>query len=100
METFALYILTRIMLTIATTAHVLFHILIAMSIYRSEPSNDLLQMGMKSDEGTSDTKTENTSEETQRSSHTRIKNRRKTYLDMHPSYFDSPDLELAGLDAS
>jgi len=26
----------------------------------------------------------------------RVKNRRKLYLDRHPSYFTSPDLELAG----
>jgi hypothetical protein len=26
----------------------------------------------------------------------RVKNRRKMYLDRHPSYFTSPDLELAG----
>lgn len=26
----------------------------------------------------------------------RVKNRRKLYLDRHPSYFNSPDLELAG----
>lgn len=25
-----------------------------------------------------------------------VKNRRMAYLDRHPSYFDSPDLELAG----
>jgi hypothetical protein len=26
----------------------------------------------------------------------RVKNRRKMYLDTHPSYFDSPDLEIVG----
>lgn len=26
----------------------------------------------------------------------RIKNRRKRYLDLHPEYFKSPELELAG----
>lgn len=26
----------------------------------------------------------------------RVKNRRKMYLDKHPSYFDSPDLEIVG----
>lgn len=26
----------------------------------------------------------------------RIKNRRKVYLDRHPDYFKSPELELAG----
>ena len=26
----------------------------------------------------------------------RVKNRRKRYLDMHPEYFSSPSLELAG----
>jgi hypothetical protein len=35
----------------------------------------------------------------QRAEHIRIKNRRKLYLDQHPSYFKSPDLELAGLTA-
>ncbi len=27
----------------------------------------------------------------------RVKNRRKMYLDTHPSYFDSPDLEIVGM---
>lgn len=27
----------------------------------------------------------------------RVKNRRKTYLDSHPSYFESPDLEIVGI---
>lgn len=26
----------------------------------------------------------------------RVKNRRKMYLETHPSYFDSPDLEIVG----
>jgi hypothetical protein len=36
------------------------------------------------------------SEFAQRTERIRIKNRRKMYLDRHPSYFTSPDLELAG----
>jgi hypothetical protein len=32
----------------------------------------------------------------ERTQRIRIKNRRKLYLDRHPSYFTSPDLELAG----
>jgi hypothetical protein len=35
--------------------------------------------------------------EQERTGRIRIKNRRKSYLDQHPSYFNSPDLELAGL---
>jgi hypothetical protein len=35
-------------------------------------------------------------ESLQRTARIRIKNRRKMYLDQHPSYFTSPDLELAG----
>lgn len=35
------------------------------------------------------------SKSTQLSAETRVKNRRKRYLDMHPEYF-SADLELAG----
>jgi hypothetical protein len=31
-----------------------------------------------------------------RSEKIRVKNRRKLYLDRHPSYFTSPDLELSG----
>ena len=27
----------------------------------------------------------------------RVKNRRKMYLDSHPSYFESPDLEIVGM---
>ncbi len=38
-----------------------------------------------------------TPEESERTARIRIKNRRKMYLDRHPSYFESPDLELAGL---
>jgi hypothetical protein len=30
----------------------------------------------------------------------RIKNRRKMYLDQHPEYFTSPDLELSGASKS
>lgn len=30
----------------------------------------------------------------------RIKNRRKMYLDRHPEYFTSPDLELSGASKS
>lgn len=33
----------------------------------------------------------------ERAQRIRIKNRRKLYLDRHPSYFASPDLELAGM---
>lgn len=40
-----------------------------------------------------DSMSESTS--TQLSAETRVKNRRKRYLDMHPEYF-SADLELAG----
>jgi hypothetical protein len=32
----------------------------------------------------------------ERTARIRVKNRRKMYLDRHPSYFTSPDLELAG----
>jgi len=38
----------------------------------------------------------NCSQSTDKRDHIRIKNRRKMYLDRHPSYFTSPDLELAG----
>jgi len=38
---------------------------------------------------------EDTSASTERTRQIRIKNRRKLYLDRHPSYFTSPDLELA-----
>jgi hypothetical protein len=37
------------------------------------------------------------SEGTQSPSPIRIKNRRKRYLDLHPEYFTSANLELAGL---
>lgn len=32
----------------------------------------------------------------ERAARIRVKNRRKMYLDRHPSYFTAPDLELAG----
>lgn len=35
-------------------------------------------------------------EEQERGARIRIKNRRKEYLDRHPSYFESRDLELLG----
>jgi hypothetical protein len=35
--------------------------------------------------------------DTERKARIRVKNRRKMYLDSHPSYFESPDLELAGI---
>lgn len=35
--------------------------------------------------------------DTERKARIRVKNRRKMYLDSHPSYFKSPDLELAGI---
>jgi len=38
---------------------------------------------------------ESPSEATERRERIRLKNRRKMYLDRHPSYFTSPDLELA-----
>jgi hypothetical protein len=34
--------------------------------------------------------------EEERRQNIRVKNRRKLYLDRHPSYFTAPDLELAG----
>ena len=37
------------------------------------------------------------SQSQERAQRIRIKNRRKLYLDRHPSYFASPDLELAGM---
>jgi len=37
-----------------------------------------------------------TTESAERIARIRIKNRRKMYLDRHPSYFTSPDLELSG----
>jgi hypothetical protein len=40
---------------------------------------------------------EGTYSSSERTSQIRIKNRRKLYLDRHPSYFTSPDLELAGI---
>jgi hypothetical protein len=39
---------------------------------------------------------DNTAESAERIAQIRIKNRRKMYLDRHPSYFTSPDLELSG----
>jgi hypothetical protein len=39
---------------------------------------------------------QDTTEESQRAEKIRIKNRRKIYLDQHPEYFTSPDLELSG----
>jgi hypothetical protein len=39
---------------------------------------------------------ENFSQSIERRDRIRVKNRRKMYLDRHPSYFTSPDLELAG----
>jgi hypothetical protein len=38
----------------------------------------------------------NTVESAERTARIRIKNRRKMYLDRHPSYFTAPDLELSG----
>jgi hypothetical protein len=40
---------------------------------------------------------EDLSTSSERTHQVRIKNRRKLYLDSHPSYFASPDLELAGI---
>jgi hypothetical protein len=67
-----------------------------MSKQGSEPFKDLIPMALEND-GTKASKTEDASEEAQRTSRIRVKNRRKMYLDRHPSYFDSPDLELAGM---
>lgn len=39
---------------------------------------------------------DDTAEAGERAARIRIKNRRKLYLDRHPSYFTSPDLELSG----
>lgn len=36
-------------------------------------------------------------EEEERTKRIRVKNRRKLYLDRHPSYFTASDLELAGM---
>lgn len=35
--------------------------------------------------------------EVEREARIRVKNRRKMYLESHPLYFESPDLELAGI---
>jgi hypothetical protein len=40
---------------------------------------------------------ESKSEDEKRTARIRVKNRRKVYLDRHPSYFTSPDLELSGV---
>lgn len=61
-------------------------------------SKDLLLTRMQIDDAASVGKAESTSKEAQHTSRIRIKNRRTMYLDRHPSYFDAPDLELAGLD--
>jgi hypothetical protein len=68
-----------------------------MSKERSKLSKDPLPMGKGRDDAISPRKSEYTSKEAQHANHIRIKNRRKMYLDRHPSYFDAPDLELAGL---
>ena len=39
---------------------------------------------------------DNAAESAERTAQIRIKNRRKMYLDRHPSYFTSPNLELSG----
>jgi hypothetical protein len=39
---------------------------------------------------------EELAEDAERTARIRVKNRRKMYLDQHPSYFTSPDLELLG----
>ena len=39
---------------------------------------------------------EELAEDAERTARIRVKNRRKMYLDRHPSYFTSPDLELLG----
>lgn len=37
-----------------------------------------------------------TQDSAERTARIQVKNRRKLYLDRHPSYFTAPDLELAG----
>jgi len=71
-----------------------------MSKEISRLSKDSLPTGKETDDATSPRKTENASNEAQHAGRIRIKNRRKMYLDRHPSYFNAPDLELAGLDIS
>lgn len=68
-----------------------------MSKEGSKMSKDPLPARQETDEAASTRKAESTSKEAQHTSRIRIKNRRKMYLDRHPSYFDTPDLELAGL---
>jgi hypothetical protein len=68
-----------------------------MSKEGPKPSRDPLPMGKEADAATSPRKSKYTSKEAQHASRIRIKNRRNMYLDKHPSYFDAPDLELAGL---
>lgn len=68
-----------------------------MSMEGSKLSKDPLPMAKETDDATSSRKAECSSKEAQRASRIRIKNRRQMYLDRHPSYFDAPDLELAGL---
>jgi hypothetical protein len=68
-----------------------------MSKEGSKMSKDPLPSRKEADDVTSARKAESISKEAQHTSRIRIKNRRKMYLDRHPSYFDAPDLELAGL---
>jgi hypothetical protein len=39
---------------------------------------------------------QDSTEAANRAERIRVKNRRKMYLDRHPEYFTSPDLELSG----
>jgi len=68
-----------------------------MSKERAKLSKDPLPVSKETDDAASPRSSEHTSKEAQHASRIRIKNRRKMYLDRHPSYFDTPDLELAGL---
>lgn len=71
-----------------------------MSKQGSEPSKDPAPKALKTDDHATGRRIGDPFEGAQRTSRIRIKNRRKMFLDRHPSYFDSPDLELAGLSIS
>jgi hypothetical protein len=58
------------------------------------PPQENLNMPLIQEPQAEDQEENNLSKE--RTERIRIKNRRKMYLDRHPSYFTSPDLELAG----
>lgn len=62
-----------------------------------EMSKDAPILGKEPENATSGKKAKSTPKEAQRTGRIRTKNRRKIYLDRHPSYFDAPNLELAGL---